>query len=241
MKNTNTILVVIIILLVAGFLFYNSSNTEATTINVNGQSTIKAEADEVSVYVGIETTEKTSEESKNANAKISDNVLVVLKTAGIPEGDIETSSYYIYPEYDWSNNKQELVGYRTSNVLKITTKDFDKVGAIVDSSVDAGATTIQSINFELSQDKQNEVKTQAISKATEDAKVKAEATAQGLNAKLGKVKTVTIQDYNYYPFPIYASADGGAALDVKEVARTAIQPSSLDVSSTVNVVFEIDQ
>ena len=241
MKNTNTILVVIIILLVAGFLFYNSSNTEATTINVNGQSTIKAEADEVSVYVGIETTEKTSEESKNANAKISDNVLVVLKTAGIPEGDIETSSYYIYPEYDWSNNKQELVGYRTSNVLKITTKDFDKVGAIVDSSVDAGATTIQSINFELSQDKQNEVKTQAISKATEDAKVKAEATAQGLNARLGKVKTVTIQDYNYYPFPIYASADGGAALDVKEVARTAIQPSSLDVSSTVNVVFEIDQ
>ena len=241
MKNTNTILVVIIILLVAGFLFYNSSNTEATTINVNGQSTIKAEADEVSVYVGIETTEKTSEESKNANAKISDNVLVVLKTAGIPEGDIETSSYYIYPEYDWSNNKQELVGYRTSNVLKITTKDFDKVGTIVDSSVDAGATTIQSINFELSQDKQNEVKTQAISKATEDAKVKAEATAQGLNAKLGKVKTVTIQDYNYYPFPIYASADGGAALDVKEVARTAIQPSSLDVSSTVNVVFEIDQ
>ena len=241
MKNTNTILVVIIILLVAGFLFYNSSNTEATTINVNGQSTIKAEADEVSVYVGIETTEKTSEESKNANAKISDNVLVVLKTAGIPEGDIETSSYYIYPEYDWSNNKQELVGYRTSNVLKITTKDFDKVGAIVDSSVDAGATTIQSINFELSQDKQNEVKTQAISKATEDAKVKAEATAQGLNAKLGKVKTVTIQDYNYYPFPIYASADDGAALDVKEVARTAIQPSSLDVSSTVNVVFEIDQ
>ena len=241
MKNTNTILVVIIILLVAGFLFYNSSNTEATTINVNGQSTIKAEADEVSVYVGIETTEKTSEESKNANAKISDNVLVVLKTAGIPEGDIETSSYYIYPEYDWSNNKQDLTGYRTSNVLKITTKDFDKVGAIVDSSVDAGATTIQSINFELSQDKQNEVKTQAISKATEDAKVKAEATAQGLNARLGKVKTVTIQDYNYYPFPIYASADGGAALDVKEVARTAIQPSSLDVSSTVNVVFEIDQ
>jgi len=241
MKNTNTILVVIIILLVAGFLFYNSSNTEATTINVNGQSTIKAEADEVSVYVGIETTEKTSEESKNANAKISDNVLVVLKTAGIPEGDIETSSYYIYPEYDWSNNKQDLVGYRTSNVLKITTKDFDKVGAIVDSSVDAGATTIQSINFELSQDKQNEVKTQAISKATEDAKVKAEATAQGLNARLGKVKTVTIQDYNYYPFPIYASAEGGAALDVKEVARTAIQPSSLDVSSTVNVVFEIDQ
>ena len=241
MKNTIPIVVVIIFLLVAGFLFYNSSNTEATTINVNGQSTIKAGADEVSVYVGIETTEKTSEESKNANAKISDNVLVALKTAGIPEGDIETNSYYIYPEYDWSNNKQDLTGYRISNVLKITTKDFDKVGAIVDSSVDAGATTMQSINFELSQDKQNEVKTQAISKATEDAKVKAEATAQGLNARLGKVKTVTIQDYNYYPFPIYASAEGGAALDIKEVARTAIQPSSLDVSSTVNVVFEIDQ
>ena len=241
MKNTNTTLIVIFIVLVAGFLYYTNSNKEKTTINVNGQSTIKAEADEVSVYVGIETTELTSEASKNANSEISDKVLAALKLAGIPESDIETSSYYIYPEYDWSNNKQDLTGYKTSNILKVTTKDFDKVGTIIDASVNAGATTIQSINFELSQDKQNEVKTEAISKATEDAKAKAEATAQGLNAKLGKVKTVTVQDYNYYPYPIYASADGGVALDVKRVQETVIQPSNLDVSSNVMVVFELDQ
>ena len=71
MKNTNTTLIVIVIILVAGFLYYTNSNKEKTTINVNGQSTIKAEADEVSVYVGIETTEKTSEESKNATKRIA--------------------------------------------------------------------------------------------------------------------------------------------------------------------------
>ena len=68
MKNTNTILIAIIILLVGGFLFYNSSVREKTTINVNGESTISAVADEVSVYVGIDTLKNTAEASKDENA-----------------------------------------------------------------------------------------------------------------------------------------------------------------------------
>ncbi len=237
MKNTNTILIAIIILLVGGFLFYNSSVREKTTINVNGESTISAVADEVSVYVGIDTLKNTAEASKDENAEISDNVLTALIKAGIKREEIETSSYNIYPEYDWSTGNQDLKGYRTSNILKIKTTDFTKVGKIVDESIDAGATTIQSINFELSQEKQNQIKTEAISKATEDAKVKAEATAQGLGAKLGRVKSVTISDYNYYPYPIYTLESGA---DVKQAVSTEILPSSLDVRAMVNVVFEIN-
>ena len=240
MKNTNTILVVIIVLLAAGFLFYTNSNKEGTTLNVVGEAKVESLADQVSIYVGIETLQKTAEESKNENSEISDNVLTALLKADILKADIETSSYNIYPEYDYDyqNGKQTLKGYKTVNILKVKTKDFDKVGEIVDASIDSGATTIQSINYELSQDRQNELKTEAISKASEDAKQKAQATAEGLNAKLGKVKSVSIQDYNYYPFPLYAAESGVA---VKEaIADTVIQPSSLEVTATVNVVFELN-
>ena len=238
MKNTNTILIAIIILLVGGFLFYTNSNKEKTTITVTGQSKIESLADQVIVYVGIETLKKTTEESKDENAMISDDILTALIKADIPKADIETSSYNIYPEYDYNyeTGKQSLKGYKTVNILKIKTKDFSRVGKIVDSSVDAGATNIQGINFELSQEKQNQIKTEAISKASEDAKIKAQATAQGLNAKLGRVKSVTIADYNYYPFPIY-TAESGA--DVRKVVSTEILPSKLEVTANVNVVFEI--
>ena len=236
MKNTNTILIAVIILLVGGFIFYNNLNKEKTTINVNGESKIEALADQVTVYIGIETLKDTAEESKNENSEITNKVLSALQYQGIKKEDIETNNYNIYPDYNYEDGKQILKGYKTSNSLKIKTKDFSKIGKIVDASINSGANNIQSINFELSQEKQNEVKTQAIGKATEDARLKAEATAKGLNAKLGRVKNVNIQDYNYYPIPIYTLESGA---DVRKAVATEILPSKLEVNAMVNVVFEI--
>ena len=238
MKNNNLIiiLVVIILVLAGAFVFYNKQGKEKTTINVNGQASIESLADEVSIYIGIDTLKDTADASKNANSEISDKVLFALYKEGVTKDEIETASYNIYPEYDYSNGKQEIKGYRTTNILKIKTKDFSKIGKIVDVSVDAGANNVQSINFELSQDKQNQLKTQAISKASEDAKLKAQATAEGLNAKLGKVKSVTVQDYNYYPLPYY-TAESGVAL--KQALATEIMPKKLEVNAMVNVVFEL--
>src|SRR3989344_7063068 len=164
MKNNNLVTILIALVVIIGLVLYFNSHKEKTTLKGN------------------------AEDSKNENSIISEKVLKSLENSGINKNDIETSSYNIYPEYNWDNGKQELKGYRTSNILKVKTKDFSKIGKIVDVSVDNGATLIQSINFELSQEKQNEIKQEAISKASEDARIKANATAQGLNAKLGKVK-----------------------------------------------------
>ena len=240
MKNKNLLTILVALVVIVGLVLYFNSVKERTTLNVSGTSTIEAVADEVSVYVGIETLKDTAEESKNENSEISEKVLSALEYAGIDKDEIETSSYNIYPDYDWSSGSQKLKGYRTSNILKIKTKDFDKVGRVVDVSIDNGATTIQSINFELSEDKQNELKQEAISKASEDARVKAEATAQGLNAKLGKVKQVTISDYNYYPYPYFMADSTVGIAEARKAASVEISPTKLEVTANVNVVFELN-
>ncbi len=235
MKETNLTIILVALLLVGGFLYYTNMNSEKTTISVTGQSTINAVADEVSIYIGIETLKDTTEESKDANSIISDKVLRSLYFF-LDKENVETSSYNIYPEYDYTNNGQKIKGYKTSNILKIKVKDFKKIGRIVDSSISSGATSIQSINFELSDEKQNEIKKEAIAKASEDARVKGESAAQGLNAKLGKIKNVVLNDYNYYPLPYYRM-DGDIALE--KAVNTEIIPTKLDVNANVNVVFEI--
>mgnify|MGYP001594159897 CR=1 FL=1 len=230
-------MVLFAVVLIVGLFLYFNAQKEKTTINVSGTSVINALADEVSVYVNIETLKDTAEESKNENAVISEKVLKALNDNGITKDEIETSSYNIYPDYNYDNGKQEIKGYKTSNILKVKTKDFPKIGKVVDVSIDNGATIIQSINFELSEEKQNEIKKEAISKASEDARDKAQATAEGLNAKLGKVKQVTISDYNYYPYPYFMAESGG---DVRKAVSTEIFPSSLEVRASVNVVFELN-
>ena len=239
-RNNNLITILIAVVVIIGLVLYFNSAKEKTTLNVSGFSTIEALADEASVYIGIETLKETAEESKNENSEISGKVLNALEYAGINKENIETSSYNIYPEYDWSYNNQELKDYKTSNILKITTKDFDEIGKIVDVSIDNGATLIQSINFELSEEKQNKLKQEAISKASEDARVKAEATVLGLNAKLGRVKQVTVSDYNYYPYPYFLAESGGGIAEARKAADVEISPRKLEVTANVNVVFELN-
>ncbi len=240
MKDNKLIfsLVLIIIILAGAFVFYNKfPDKEKTTINVIGESKIDALADEASVYIGIETLKDSAESSKNENSLLINRVLTSLQANDINKENIETSSYNIYPEYDYTQNGQKLKGYKTVNILKIKTKDFAIIGKIVDVGINAGATNIQSINFELSQEKQNQIKVEAISKASEDAKIKAQATAQGLNSKLGKVSSVTVSDYRYFPRPYYRAESGIA---VKEALATEILPGNLEVRANVNVVFELE-
>ena len=232
------ILVVAIVVISLAFVYYNreGSTTNQQTITASGTSTITAVPDEASVYISINTIEKTTEGSKNKNTEISDAVINAIKKLNIQK-DIETTNYNIYPEYDWSSGQQELKGYRTTNIIKVSTKYFDDLGAIVDTAVKAGATGIDSINFELSKDKENEIKRNALTKATEDAKLKAEAIANGLGAKLGKLQSVTENSYNYVPYPLFRG-EGGVAAAEKAVS-TNIEPQNLDITATVNVVYQI--
>ncbi len=232
------ILVLALVVISIAFVYFNKSGgtTNQQTITASGTSTITAVPDEASVYIRIDTLEKTTEESKNKNTQLSDSVINSVKKLNIQQ-NIETTSYNIYPEYDWSNNKQELKGYRTTTTLKVSTKYFDDLGAIVDTAVKAGATGIDSINFELSKDKQNEYKRDALAKATEDAKLKAEAIANGLGAKLGKLSSVTESSFNYIPYPIFRG--GGDVVAAEKAVSTNIEPQNLDITASVNVVYQI--
>ena len=112
------VLVLAVVIISIAFVYFNKSGgtTNQQTITASGISTITAVPDEASVYISINTIEKTTEESKNKNTEISDAVLNAIKKLNIQK-DIETINYNIYPEYDWSSGQQELKGYRTTNTI----------------------------------------------------------------------------------------------------------------------------
>lgn len=246
MPNTNkinytvifSVVILALVILAVGFMFYSKgSPTEQKTISSSGVAAIKTMPDLVSVYITIETKEMDAETSKSKNNEISEKVLTSLSDlAG--KSNIETQGFNIYPEYDWSDNKQKLTGYRTTNSLKVKLTDFDKIGKVIDSSINAGANRIDYINFELSEEKQSELKKDALEKASKDAREKAESIAKGLNSKLGKIVSVAASDYNYFPIPIYARAEASGLAEVKK-AVTDIKPKELEVTANVQVVFEI--
>jgi len=236
MENKSIIAVIaIVIILIGGFLYTSSSGA---TVSAQGASLLEASPDKVSVYLSIEAKNKTAQGAKDAHDKILDEAILQLLRIGLERKDIKTVNFNIYPEYDWANGKNELKGYIARQDIIIEIENFDLVANIVDASITAGA-LVSSINFELSQEKQNEYKAQALEEASKDARKKAEATAKGLGKNIGKLISVQGEEFNYGPIIYYrADSAGGSVAEAKQAA-ISLTPTDIEVSASVKVEYKL--
>lgn len=237
-KSIKITLIIAVTALVLVLIYFNNTSA-SNTLTSNGDASISVVPDVVAVYLNVETTDKLSTVAKDKTADIVEKVKSSLMNQGFNSNDIETISYNIYPEYDWTNGKQDLIGYKATHQLRIkmSAEKSDKIGEIIDAGVNSGA-TISYVSFELSSEKQNQYKADAMKLASQDAKTKAEAVASGLNKKVGKLVSVSTNSFNYYPYKVYEAGVSSSAEDAK-VATTNINPSSQDVSASVTAVFKI--
>jgi len=229
----------IVLLALLGMFVYFQTNP-ANTITETGTATLKVLPDEISVYFSVDTQASNAADAKDTNTEIYDKVSANLVKAGFAESEILTQGYSITPVSDWSTGKERILGYRAIHSLKIllTVNETDKIGPIIDATANEGA-LINSINFELSQAKNNEYKAQALEQATQDAKIKADSIANGLGKSVGRVVSVADIGYNYYPRVLYESASGVNDVAAAKVATTSIQPGEQDVTASVSVVFAL--
>lgn len=239
-----TLIIVVGILVLAGigYAIFSSNTIPQNTVTGNGQATIQVTPDLVKVYFSVDTLGATSEEAKNKNSEIVDEFITAILKEGFERKDIQTQGFNIYPEYDYSKPDyvNKIKGYRATHsiVVEMSSDDSDKIGTVIDAGVDAGA-GISYINFELSPEKQNQYKADAIKMAAEDAQLKAQALASGLDKEIGELLSVTQSDFGYTPWGIYRSDSGAGDVAMAKEATTNIQPSDQSVSASVTAVFEL--
>ncbi len=229
--------VILTVILVAA-LRGNSLNN---TIQVNGQASTKVSPDLISVYFSVDTKGATSQLAEDANSVIVEKLKNNIVALGFKETDLTTENYAIYPEYDYSGGSQRLTGYRATHSLKIevSAEEKSKVSSIIDAGTNAGA-GISYINFELSPSLEQTAKTAAIKNASDDAKVKAEAIAEGFDKRLGRLVSVSLNEFNYSPWPIFAARDSGVSSGAEaKTAVSGITPSNQEVSASITAVYRL--
>ena len=225
-------------------MFYSliPAELKGTTVNVEGISTIKATPDIVKVYFNMETNASTSSEATSSNAEQVEEMITSLVKLGLERKQIQTQNFNVYPWQEWENNKYVDKGYKASHqiVIELTSSQFSLVGSVIDAGTEAEA-MISYINFELSQEKQNEYKAQAFNQASQDARTKAESIASGLGKSVGDVVSVSTQDWNYNPWPLYNNRGGVmmAESSMAKDATTNIQPSTQEVTGQVSVMYSL--
>ncbi|MCK0472219.1 SIMPL domain-containing protein [Halalkalibacter sp. APA_J-10(15)] len=204
--------------------------TNGQLITVFGQATETGTPNKAQALLGSVTE---NEQVRVAQAESSEriaNIVYQLEMLGISKENIQTDTYRVSPEYDFIDGKQVFRGYRVTHLLKVDIDSIDLVGTAIDVAVEAGANSIVSISFLLSDP--STLYEQALSNALVNAKRKAEvmattmgATLQPLPSRVVEVVESPVQPYRS-PAVLAAYSEG-----------TPIQTGDLSIHANVEVDY----
>ncbi len=197
--------------------------------------------DQAKISFGIEASNSSLKQAQTQVNQKSQSLVNQLKAMGIAEKDIKTTSYNIYPEFDYSLQPAKINGYRVSISYEVKINDIDKVNDITVSITAAGANNVSGVSFELS----DELKKQALNDARADAFKEAEEKAKGLagatRISLGKIINISESQGGNFAIPLYERAvgAGGDSNANKSIPPPEIQPGQSEISVNITVSWEI--
>jgi len=120
------------------------------------------------------------------------------------------------------------------NTVYVTVRNLDGLGDLLDSTIAAGANSINSIQFDVA-DKSAAVK-EARANAVEDAKTQAQELADAAGVKLGDIQNISFYDNS--PYPVFEGKGGGGGAMAADTS-VSIQPGQLTISVSVNITYDI--
>ena len=124
-----------------------------STISVSGTGIIKTEPNQAKVYLGVETQSGNVTEALEENSLKMQSIIKAIKKLGIPKDSIETTYFSVYPIRDYEKSGEDIIGYRASNEITVELQDLDKIGAVIEEAMNAGANKVRRIEFGLTEDK----------------------------------------------------------------------------------------
>lgn len=199
-----------------------------------GEGTISVRPDQVKITVNVTMQAGTAQEATEATANQVASVLAALRGLLGANGEIRTLGVSVTPQYRYpAGQPQQLVGYQASNTVEVTLNDLALAGRTIDVAVQAGATSIGGLRFQLKDSAP--VRNQALRAATQEAKSRAEAIANGLSMRVGQIiMAAEGTSVSVSPFTV----DGRAATTAP---TTQVEPGAVVVQATVTIEAELNQ
>ncbi len=204
-----------------------TTDTTQRTITASGTASIHAQPDEAVVSLGVRTQASTAQAAMQQNATKMSAVFGAMRKLGIGGADLATTNVSLDPVY--SNDGSTVIGFQAMNQIEVTIHDMGAVGKVIDAAVGAGANLAGGITFQLSD--QNKGVNDALAKAVQNARSKADAMAAAADATVGQVVTI---DEGTSPEPIRYAVPQAA-----EGVATPVNPPTIETQVQVTVTWAL--
>jgi uncharacterized protein YggE len=208
--------------------------TTTRTLSVSGSAQASLNPDIAYINIGVHSENADAKEAVASNNATTQAVANALKAAGVEEKDIHTVNFSIYPQDEYSPEGQKIgTKYMVDNTVYVTLRDLAKIGDVLGEAVNAGANSINGIQFDIAD--KTPYLSEARTAAVDNAYLQAQELAKAAGVELGSVQSISY--YNSYavpaPLDMKGLGMGGAAMSVP------VSAGQLTITVEVNVVYEI--
>lgn len=207
-------------------------------IQTSGTGNVIGTPDRAQITFSVQTENTDVKAAQAENALRMAQVHDALLAYGLPRESLKTTGYYIYPVYEESTGllKPKIRTYQVTNRLTVTLHNVSQAGEVIDIGVAKGINQAESIQFMLSDEKQQELRTEALKEAVARAKSDADTISAAMGTSItGIQRAETGSSYSPVYFQNYA-LDSAAP---KGAAETPIQAGDITVSATVTITYTI--
>lgn len=219
----------------------DNGNADIATLVVRGEAKVLATPDQVEMTFEAVTSSADAETALRENSRAIDTLIQRLRDEGLPLQDYRTGQFSIQPQ--WSRPPQpapanwvtEIVAYRVSNNLLISTRQIELTGKLLALAQQAGVNRAGHLSFSLADPEAASLK--AIAAATARARQRAQVLAEAAGVKLDRLLEARVEQSDSFPQPRMLMAQ---AASVRETVTTVpIIAGEVEVGATVVLSYRL--
>ncbi len=209
-----------------------AKNAKSGSIVVSGTGRVAVQADVADLRLGVMLDRPTVEEARADAATAMTAVIGAVLASGVDRRDVRTALLSVQPRYEYREGKPpKLTGYDLANVVDVVVRDLARLGDVVDGTLGAGATSMDSLTFRVADPTagEREARVRAMAQARARAEVLAESAGLAIEGVTGIIEGGPVGP----PMPFGKAERMMAAAD----AATPVEAGSMEIAVTVTVTF----
>ncbi|MGH1370924.1 MAG: SIMPL domain-containing protein [Cellvibrionaceae bacterium] len=213
-----------------------SHAAEQPQVSSSAQGVIEAQPDIAIVSGRVTVQQDTPDDAVDSARRKLDRIIKALKNSGVDSNDLQAAEILVNPQYHYPRDKpRQLSGYQASASFTAKLRDISKLSSLYGVLFKAGATELQPTQFDFNDRETLEL--QAISKAVEFAKRKAQAGLEPLGQKVGDLLLLNV-DTRWHQPPMYKGARM-AMMAESDSSAPQVNVGNRRIEATVSTTFAI--
>lgn len=188
--------------------------------------------------LGISTSAADVGQAKVENDRVMSAVVSRLQALGVTKNNIKTSYFNVNPQYDYSANNggaNKVKGYTVTNRVTVRINDLNNVSKIIDGTVNAGATSVDSLQFNA--DITPDLTDQLITEAVKSGRHQADVVAAAAGERVGQLKSANVSTSNSYGNDVSPRLYKVNAVALS--SSTPIEKGDITITQNVDLVFTV--